>query len=180
MKKFLILLLSISTFSCATIKISSDYDQQADFTKFKTYQLTEETQNLQIQQLNRDRIIRAVESEMAAKGFSKSDNPDLIVDINIAGKEVQTATATTSGGYGYGYGYRGWGYGGGFTTTHINYDQYIEGTMVITFVDSAVKKIVWQGTGTKTLVENLSPEKREQNINYSVQQILKNYPPAKK
>jgi hypothetical protein len=177
MKKYLILLLSITIFSCATIKISSDFDRQADFSKYKTYQLSNETQNLQIQQLNRDRIIAAVENEMAVKGFTKSDNPDIIVDVNITGKEIQTATATTTGGYGYGY--RGWGYGGGFSTTQINYDQYTEGTMIITFVDVSEEKIVWQGTGTKTLVENASAEKREKNINYSVQQIISKYPPSK-
>lgn len=173
MKKYLVLMVSIVAFSCATMKISSDYDRQADFAKFKTYQLSYGTQNLQIQQLNRDRIIAAVEKELAAKGFTKSDNADLIVDVNIAGKEVQTATATTNGGYGY----RGWRYGGGYTTTQINYDQHIEGSMVITLVDSSTKNIVWQGTGTKTLLENVSAEKREKNINYAVQQILKNYPP---
>lgn len=177
MKKYLILLLAISTFSCATIKISSDFDRQADFLKYKTYQLSNDTQNLPIQQLNRDRIIAAVENEMAAKGFSKSDNPDIIVDVNITGKEIQTATATTTGGYGYGY--REWGYGGGFSTTQINYDQYTEGTMIITFVDASAEKIVWQGTGTKTLVENASTEKREKNINYAVQQIFYKYPPIK-
>jgi hypothetical protein len=177
MKKYLILLLLVTTFSCATIKISSDYDRQADFSKYKTYQLSNDTQNLPIQQLNRDRIIAAIENEMAAKGFSKSDNPDLIVDVNITGKEIQTATATTTGGYGYGY--RRWGYSGGFSTTQINYDQYTEGTMIITFVDASVEKIVWQGTGTKTLVENASTEKREKNINYAVQQIINKYPPVK-
>ena len=179
MKKYLILLLFITTFSCAAIKISFDYDRQADFAKYKTYLISDETQNLQIQQLNRDRIIAAVENEMASKGFSKSDNPDIIVDVNITGKEIQTATATTSGGYGYGYGYRGWGYGSGFSTTQINYDQYTEGTMIITFVDASAKKIIWQGTGTKTLVENASAEKREKNINYAVQQIFYKYPPIK-
>jgi hypothetical protein len=116
MKKYLALMVSIVAFSCATMKISSDYDRQADFAKFKTYQLSDGTQNLQIQQLNRDRITTAVEKELAAKGFTKSDNADLIVDVNLAGKEVQTATATTNGGYRY----RGWGYGGGYTTTQIN------------------------------------------------------------
>lgn len=179
MKKFFILFLVLATFGCATMKINYDYDRQSDFAAYKTYQLSEESYKLPIQALNRDRVIKAVDNEMAAKGFTKSDNADIIVDVNLAGKEVQTATATTTGGYGGYRGYRGYRYGGGFSTTEINYDQYTEGTMVISFVDASAKKIVWQGTGTKTLIEDLKAEKREANINYAVQQIINNYPPKK-
>lgn len=179
MKKISILLLVITAFACQTIKVSYDYDRRADLTVYKTYKLSDETNNLKIQQLNRDRIISAVENEMTAKGFSKSENPDIIVDINVASEEKQTATATTTGSY-YGSRYRGWNYGSGFSTTQINYDNYVEGTLVITFVDAAKEQIVWQGSGTKTLIENASAEKRDENISKAVQQILNNYPPAKK
>lgn len=180
MKKFVILFLVLATFGCATMKINYDYDRQSDFARYKTYQLSQESYNLPIQELNRNRVIKAVENEMAAKGFTKSDNADIIVDVNVAGKEIQTATATTSGSaYGRYGGYRGYRYGGGFATTQIDYDKYTEGTMVISFVDSSEKKIVWQGTGTKTLIENVKAEKREANINDAVQQILNNYPPKK-
>lgn len=179
MKKFFILFLVLATFGCATMKINYDYDRQSDFAKYKTYQLSQESYNMAIQELNRDRVIKAVDNEMVVKGFTKSDNADIIVDVNITGKEIQTATATTSGGYGGYRGYCGYGYGGGFSTTQVNYDQYTEGTMVISFVDGSSKKIVWQGTGTKTLIEDIKAEKREANINYAVQQILKNYPPGK-
>lgn len=179
MKKLFILVLALAAFGCSTMKIGFDYDRQSDFSKYKTYQISAESYKLGIMQLNQDRVIKALDDGMVAKGFTKAENADIIVDVNIAGKEVQTATATTSGGYGGGYRYRGYGYGGGFSTTHINYDTSTEGTMVISFVDASVEKIVWQGTGTKTLVENMSAEKREKNINYAVETILKNYPPGK-
>ena len=164
---------------CSTVKIGFDYDKQADFSKYKTYTISEETMKMPLNQLNRDRIISAVEAEMAAKGFTKSESPDVILDIRVKGEEVQTATATTSGP-GYGYGYYRWGYGGGFATTTVNYDKYVEGTMFITLVDRVSEKIVWQGTGTKTVDENASAEKREENINYAVKQIFTNYPPKAK
>lgn len=184
MKKLFILFLVVAGFGCSTMKINYDYDKQADLTKYKTYQLSEESQKLTVGQLMRDRILTAVDQQMVVKGFSKSENPDIIVDVHLVGKQMQTATATTSGGGyggygGYRGGYRGYGYGGGFSTTHISYDSYTEGTMLITFIDSSVEKIVWQGTGTKTLIENASTEKKEKNINYAVEAILKNYPPKK-
>lgn len=47
-------------------------------------------------------------------------------------------------------------------------------------IDKSSEKMVWQGRGTKTLADNPSPEKKDQNITYGVQQIFKNYPPKKK
>ena len=87
----------------------------------------------------------------------------------------------SSGGPGYGYGgpWR-YGYAGGFSTTQINYNEYIEGTLFVNIVDKSVEKIVWQGRATKTLDENADADKRESNINAAVKQIFTKYPPAKK
>jgi hypothetical protein len=63
------------------------------------------------------------------------------------------------------------------STTSVTYDTYTEGTMLITLVDTETKNILWQGAGTKPIDENASAEKREQNINYVVSQILAKYPP---
>jgi hypothetical protein len=52
--------------------------------------------------------------------------------------------------------------------------------MFITLVDKATEKIAWQGTGTKTLEDNASAEKKQQNIDYAVTQIFTNYPPGAK
>lgn len=178
MKKLLLIPVLFIFVACSSVKVAYDYDKQADFSKYKTYTISEETMKMGVNQLNRDRIIAAVEAEMAAKGFTKGENADVILDIRVKGEEVQTATATTSGGP-YGYGYGRWGYGGGFSTTTVNYDKYVEGTMFITLIDRANEKIVWQGTGTKALEENSSAQKREENINYAVKQIFTNYPPKK-
>jgi hypothetical protein len=179
MKKLLLIPVLFAFVACSTVKVAYDYDKQADFTKYKTYVLSEETMKMAgVNQLNRDRIINAVEAAMAAKGFTKAQNADVILDIRIKGEEIQTATATNSGGYGYGYGR--WGYGGGFSTTTVNYDKYVEGTLFVTLIDKATEKIAWQGTGTKTVEENASTEKREQNIDYAVKQIFTNYPPGVK
>jgi len=178
MKKLFLFPVLLIFITCSTVKIGFDYDKQADFGKYKTYTISEETMSMPLNQLNRDRIISAVEAEMAAKGFTKTESSsDVILDIRIKGEEVQTATATTSG---TGYGHYRWGYSGGFSTTTVNYDKYVEGTLFITLVDRATEKIVWQGTGTKTLDENASAQKREENINYAVKQIFTNYPPKAK
>jgi hypothetical protein len=174
MKKLIILFLSAVLFGCSSIRVTYDFDKQADFTSYKTYSFSENINNMGVGELNRDRIINAVKNEMTAKGFTMAENPDVVIDIHVKAKQMVSATATTTGGYGGPWRY---GYGGGFSTTHVDYNEYTEGTLFITMVDMAAEKIVWQGVGTKTLNENASPSKREQNINYSVQQIFTKYPP---
>jgi hypothetical protein len=177
MKKLILPLfvLTILASSCATVKVTSDYDKTVDFTKYKTYAFTQEAMNLGVSELNRNRLIQAVETELGLKGFTKkSENPDVLVDLKLTGEKIQTATANTTGGYGYGYGYR---WGGGFTTTTINYDSYTEGTLFVDIIDLAKKQLIWQGRGVGTIDPDASAQKREQNINYAVKQIFTKYPP---
>ena len=181
MKKVSILLLSIMfAVSCSTVKVSSDYDKSAGFAAYKTFAFTEEAMNLQLDDLNKNRILNAVTTELTAKGFTKSDsNPDVLIDIKIKGEQKQTATANTSGGYGgygYGAGYR-YGWGGGFSTTTINYDTYVDGTLFVDMIDASKKQLVWQGRGTKTIDPDAGQKKREDNINYAIKQIFMTYPP---
>jgi hypothetical protein len=179
-KLFFLICVLVLAASCSSVKVSSDYDKTAGFTSYKTYAFTDEVKNLQLNDLNRNRLLSAIETELAAKGFTKvENNPDVLIDINIKGEQKQTATATNTGGYGgYGYGYgHGYGYGGGFSTTTINYDTYVDGTLFIDMIDAAKKQLVWQGRGTKTIEPDANQERREKNINYAVKQIFMQYPP---
>ena len=177
MKKLLLpILIMIIAASCSTIKVSSDYDKTAGFSAYKTYAFTQEALNIQLDDLNKNRLINAITTELSAKGFTKAEsNPDVLIDIKIKAEQKQTATATSSGGYGGGYGYR---WGGGFSTTQINYDTYIDGTLFIDMIDASTKQLVWQGRGTKTIDQDANQDKREKNINYAVKQIFMKYPPA--
>jgi len=177
MKKLLCYASLLFLASCSSIKATYDFDSSTDFTKYKTYEFTDEAKNFPIQELDRQRVLSAIDAEMTAKGFTKSSTPDVWVDLQVKLEQKQSATATNTGGYGsYRYGWGG-GYGG---TTHINVENYVDGTLFINMIDKSTEKLVWQGRGTKTLEENPSPEKKQQNITYGVQQIFKNYPPKKK
>lgn len=178
MKKLFLLLLVVVGFGCSSVKVSYDYDKESDFSKYNTYSLSEGAKAMPIQQLNRDRILNAVDKQMAAKGFTKVDSSNLVVDVHLVGKVIQTATARETGA-GFGS-YSRYSYGGGYSTTEIDYEQYTEGTLLITFVDMDIEQIVWQGKGTKILVEDAKTERREKNINNSVERIISKYPPEAK
>jgi hypothetical protein len=160
--------------ACSSIKVTHDFDSTADFSKYKTYAFTDDAKNFPIQELDRSRILNAIDKEMTAKGFTKSENPDVLIDLQVKLEQRQTATATNTGGYGR---YR-YGWGGG--TTYVNVENYVDGTLFVNMVDKSSEKLVWQGRGTKTLEEHPTPEKKEQNINYAIQQIFTKYPPKKK
>ena len=175
MNKLLLFVFIALLAGCGSLRISYDYDKQANFANYKTYAFTEDAMKLPLDELNRNRIIAAVEKEMAGKGFSKADSPDVLIDLLLKTAQKVEATATNSGGYGYGR----YGYGGGFSTTQINYNEYIEGTLFVNMVDKSTEKIVWQGRGTNTIDPDANATKREQNINYAVLRIFTNYPPKK-
>lgn len=134
----------------------------------------EDALKLSVDEQDRDRIFNAVDSEMAKRGFTKSNNPNVLVDLLVKLERKQETTATTSG-----TGMHRYGYGGGFATTQISVNDYVEGTLAINLIDKSSEKVVWHGRGTKTLEENPSPTKKEQNIKYGVSQIFRNYPATK-
>lgn len=176
MKNILVAISICLLTSCSSIQVTYDYDGSVDFSKFKTYEFTVDAKDFPMQELDRDRVLRAIEREMAAKGFTKvASSPDVIIDLQMKLQQMQSATATTTGvGYGaYRYGW-GAGYGG---TTHINVENYVDGTLFVNMIDHATEKMVWQGRGTKTLADHPSAEKKEQNINYAIKQIFMRYPP---
>ena len=156
--------------SCRTGSVSYDYDKHADFQKYKTYNFSDSINSLHISQLDKDRIIAAVDEEMRSRGYAKSDNPELLVDLHVKALKETTAKATIVG--------TGWGYpfGTGFTATSIDIDEYVEGTLFINIIDKVQNHIIWQGRATKTLDVNASPDQRESDINTAVVSIFKKYP----
>jgi hypothetical protein len=175
------MLISVIAVACSSINATYDIDKTADFTKYKTYGFTEDAQKLGIQELDRNRILGAIDAEMSARGLTKSDTPDALIDLFIKLEQKRDATATTTGpgmygGYGAYGGYGRYGYGGGMSTTHIDVNEYVEGTLFINLVDRGTEKIVWQGRGTKTLDEQASGEKKEKNINAGVKKIFGYFP----
>ena len=161
-------------------KVSYDYEKSANFAAFKTFALKDGTKVGQ--PLIDDRIVAAIEQELAAKGLTKVDaNPDVFVVYHTS-FDKQKDISTFSSGYGGGYGPYGWGWGGGWaggsTTTQVR--DILMGTMVIDMADARKGQLVWRGMGVKEVNTQADPEKRDKSINKAVEKIFKNYPPKVK
>jgi len=156
-------------------KVSYDYNKAANFAAFKTYAHKDGTKVGQ--PLIDERIVNAIDTEMAAKGLTKTEaNPDLFVVYHIA-FDKQKDISTYSSGHAGGYGPYGWGWGGGMSTTTTQVRDILVGTLVIDLADAKAGQLAWRGMGVKEVNTTAKPEKRDKNISEAVAKIFKNYPP---
>ena len=182
--KLTITLISVLLLSaCASpTKIRSDYDHSLDFSKYRTYgyysPMGIENPNYSslLGQMFRD----AIDAQMQAKGYAKSNNPDILINVS-ARLEDKTKVTTTSdpmmyGGY---YGYRGgmydpWGGYGYGTSTHVS--QYTEGTINVDMVDVKLKRMIWEGIAIGRVDEKQKNPELRQDIMTGVAEMYEGYP----
>jgi hypothetical protein len=150
-------------------KVNTDFDTKADFSRLKTYTWGKGTPAPN--PLMEERIRSGVEQQLAAKGFTKSDTPDVVVVSHVTGEEELDVHT-----YGYGYG-AGWYYGGmgGMSTTQVN--KYTVGTLLIDMYELGTKQLVWRGTASDTVSDK--PEKNAKKIAKGLEKMFKKYPPKK-
>ncbi|WP_113662818.1 DUF4136 domain-containing protein [Pedobacter nanyangensis] len=162
--------------ACTSLRVASDFDKDADFKSYKTYNFYEKgLEKLEVNGLDKKRMMAAVDAEMQAKGFTKAANPDLFVNLIVAKRE---RTDVYDNGFYSPWGWRGgwgWGWGpfwgGGMRTV----DRYQEGLFVIDFLDPKTKMHVWHGRGDGFNLDSF--KNREERINEGVKEILAQYPP---
>ncbi len=163
--------------SCDTISVASDYDDNIDFTQYKTYGFFKDgIDKAEISDLDKKRILRAIDEEFSKRGFAKSETPDLLVNIFTQSRlNVDINQFYGGWGYGWGYGYGYWGYPwwGGYPSVSTS----TEGTLYIDLIDATKKELVWQGVGTGVLT--LDRDKKEERIKEFVSRIITQFPPQK-
>ncbi|MDH7447782.1 DUF4136 domain-containing protein [Aquimarina sp. 2201CG14-23] len=165
------LILIITLSSCSSVRVASDYDKQANFDGYKSYAFFKPgIDKAEISDLDKKRILRAIEADMAAKGFSKSENPDVLVSIFTKTKE-NVNVYQNNFGFGYGWGWNPWFWGAGQNTV----SRTTEGTLYIDLIDASKKELIWQGMGTAALTKNV--DRKQEKMNQIVTAILEKYPP---
>ena len=163
-------------------RIQSDYDHTIDFSQYRTYNFFNP---MGIESPNYSSIYGsifrdAIGKEMASRGYTLSDNPDLL--INVSGRlQDKTKVTTTSDPYmagGY-YGYRRGAYGawGGYgygTTTHVS--NYTEGTINVDMVDREQKRMVWEGVAVGRVNDKNTNDEKRANIYAGIKEMFAAYP----
>jgi len=160
------------------LKVTSDYDKTVSFAQYKTYAIDTLRISSSVSQLNQQRIVNAVKAQMKAKGFTETENPDVLVHISAILKDKQSMSSTTNY-YGYGGYYRPYAWGGGMGSTgYTTYsvDEYKEGSLIVDIVDAKTKNLVWEGIGNKEI--DKPAKDPEAAINDAITKIMAAYPPG--
>ena len=159
---------------CSSANVSTDYDRTANFNAYKTYSFHQKgLEKLELNDLDKNRIVSAIDQNLASKGFTKvQTGGDLVVNVLASStKEVRVDNDY----YGYGYGY--WrGYYGGAPSTSIS--SYTAGKLVIDLIDDKKNVLVWQGIASDLNVSDVSS--KAEKIPAVVTKVLQNFPPQAK
>ena len=170
-----VLLLFMLLASCSSVQVAADYDKNANFNEYKTFAFFKSgIDKAEISDLDKRRILRAIESEMMAKGFTKSENPDILVSIFTKSRDKVNVYNNSMGygPYGYGWGWSPYYWNSGYS----NVSTSTEGTLYVDLIDAKKKELVWQGMGTGYLTQSMN--KKEERINEFVAKIMEKYPPG--
>lgn len=161
-----LLLLTAVTLTAQDVRYN--FMPKTDFSKYRTYKWVK-IGNAHPDQIMDAEIKQSVDSQLAAKGMTKtdSDKADLYIGYQTAvDQEIQwDAWGTRSFGSGM----------GSWTSSTISI-----GTLVLDMYDPGREQLVWTGQATKTIDPSSNPEKNLKNLDKAVAKLLKNYPPKQK
>ena len=159
--------------------IRADYDKAADFGKYRTYGFVTQagTDSGDFRSLATQMLQNAASREMEARGYTRAENPDLVINFKGQLEEKVDIESTPAPYYGPGWGYRGWygapygGYGGSEVTTR----RYNVGTLVVDVVVREKRQVVFQGAISDVVTKEMQ-QNREASINAAVAHVFSKYP----
>lgn len=167
-KTLALIVLITNLISCSSVRVAEDYDTTANFNDYKTFAFFKTgIDKAEISDLDKRRILRAIEAELLAKGLTKSNNPDMLVSL-FTKSEQRVDVFNNNIGFG------GWGWGWGW-----NQQPFVstttQGYLYIDLLDANRKELIWQGVGTGFLSRNM--KKKERRIKEFVSKVMTKYPP---
>lgn len=168
---FSIVLLVVS--GCAA-DVATDYDANANFASFKTYQY-QENPDVAVG-LDAARIKKAVDKELAIKGFQQVEsNSDVLVRYRILeGTELQSSGPT------FGFGVGGGSYGGGGYGVGVRTPERIKekkfGKLNVELIEAKNNEVVWSSVSQRQLTETMEPADRDVFVQEQVHKMFEEYP----
>src|SRR6202142_367329 len=147
-------------------KITVEFDQAADFSRYKTFAIRDGQLNSRNPALNSELVKKQIETDiqrdLTARGLTlvTSGPSDLNVRYRFGSArkdEIETYPA----------GWRGWG-------TRVVRVPYTEGTLVIDLRDPKTRSLVWRGIASE---EKSDGTKIEGKLDAMVRKAIEKYPP---
>ena len=149
-------------------KITVEFDQAANFSRYRTFAIRDGVLNSRNPALNSELVKKRIDADiqryLTARGLSMvSGQSDLIVRYRL-GSARKTELES------YPAGWRGWG-------TRVVRVPYTEGTLVLDLRDPSTRSLVWRAI---TSVEKKDANKIEGKLDDMVKKSLEKYPPKPK
>jgi hypothetical protein len=149
-------------------KITVEFDQAADFSKYKTFAIRDGQLNSRNPALNSElvkkQIERDIERHLTARGLEMTSGR---ADLNVRYRFGSARKAEIER---YPAGWRGLG-------TRVVRVPYTEGTLVIDLRDAGARSLVWRGIASE---EKSDGAKIEGKLDDMVRKALERYPPKQK
>jgi hypothetical protein len=140
----------------------------ADFGKYHSYKWVPIDGAVVPNQIVDAQIKQSIDSQLAAKGLTKTDGDkaDLLIGYQISITQEKQWNA---------YGTGGMRWGGGMASAQQS--TISTGTLVLDMYDPSNKQLVWTGRVSKTLDPSANQGKKQKNLDKAMQKLLKNFPP---
>lgn len=149
-------------------KVTVEFDQAADFSRYKTFAIRDGQLHSRNPALNSElvkkRIDADIERYLTARGLSMVSGQS---DLNV---RYRLGSARKTELESYPAGWRGWG-------TRVVRVPYTEGTLVIDLRDPSTRSLVWRAIAS---VEKKDANKIEGKLDDMVKKSLEKYPPKPK
>lgn len=170
MRYFLVLIVLLLV-SCASIKVNYDYDENTDFSQYKTYNYYSDIKT-GLSELDTKRLFNALDEALQNQGFTLSDSPDFFIDIQSS--EYQE---TNRNSVGLGVGGSGRNVGGGISIGIPVKQDNVNRIIQFDFVDESGIGLFWQAVSESSFNPKATPEQRNAQLQSIVEKVLKGFPP---
>ena len=173
MRYIIIGLLILITISCSPVKVTYDYDKEANFNNYKTYNYYQDLET-GLNTFDTKRLLTKLDEHLQSNGFSKSDTPDFF--INISSEDYQANSGTSVG---VGMGGTSGNVGGGVSVGIPVGSSKLGRQIIFDFVDENGKGLFWQAVSNSNYYPDATPEEREASFEAIIIKVLEGYPPKK-
>ena len=161
--------------ACGGYRVHTDYDRQADFQCLPLVQLRP-GQDPGPELLLR-RVQRAVEAEMAAKGFTGA--PDQGADLLVRYQPVMHVKRGPVFSFGVGVGSYGPGGGVAGMSRSTGGRPDLVADIALDIMDARSRAVLWHGTAENAVGPSLSPEEADAAVQKAVKDLLAGFPPGR-
>jgi hypothetical protein len=152
----------ICTASALAQSVQTDYDRNFNLSSLRTYAFTQEQRQandpLAASPINDRRIHDALDSQLHANGLAEAGQPDFLVTYHVTTRKSLDIQDNRVGLFQR--------LGGS-----INVNQITEGTIIVTFVDTASNREVWRGYVSGAI----NPKDLDKDVNKGIAKLIQRF-----